>query len=276
MKAAAASPIHFTSCSSFAAPLSSFVFLPPMAPRQTFPIDQNKIRNRKMQLMLESPISWGTAGVALFLPLVLGLGGWGIFFASLLAAYGLRQYWRSRGQQLEASVLKDLIDASNLAQDEALRQAMLELQISGRHNYAVTLGRFLLLKRTIEQRLKQGSPVDQQRRQVENLVDELCFGVRDHIRDVIAIEEKTASILVSHDAEELLETNETRRKLLNQIVDAFGVVSETCRNIELVLQPGSPPAIGGPSLKTAIEELSTRTKSCNGCTSGSPPARPCR
>ena len=205
-------------------------------------------------------MTWGTVGTALFLPLLLGLGGWGVFFAVCLAAYGLRQYWRSRGQQLEATVLKNLIDASNAAQDEALRQAMLELQISGRHNYAVTLGRFLLLKRTIEQRLAQGSPVDEQRRQVENLVDELCFGVRDHIRDVIAIEEKTASILVSHDANELLETNETRRKLLNQIVDAFGAVSATCRNIELVLDPAHPPAPGGASLTTAIEELSNENE----------------
>lgn len=177
--------------------------------------------------------------------------------ASFLTAYGLRQYWRSRGQQLEASVLMDLIDASNLAQDEALRQAMWKLRVSGRHNYAVTLGRFLVLKRTIEQRLKQGSPIDQQRREVENLVDELCFGVCDHIRDIVAIEEKTASILVSNDANELLETNETRRKLLNQIVDAFGAVSDTCRNIELVLQPGNRPESGGASLKMAIEQLSS-------------------
>ena len=174
-----------------------------------------------------------------------------------LASYGLRQYWRSKGQQLEASVLTELIDASNLAQDEALRQAMWKLRVSGRHNYAVTLGRFLVLKRTIEQRLKQGSPIDQQRRQVENLVDELCFGVCDHIREIVAIEEKTASILVTNDANELLETNETRRKLLNQIVDAFGVVSDTCRNIELVLQPGSRSDGGGTSLEAAIGQLSS-------------------
>jgi hypothetical protein len=224
-----------------------------MALRQTFPINPRKIRHLKARLLLESPISWGTVLGAIALPLILGFGKWGILLAVIVSAFGLRQYWRTREQQLESAVLLNLIDASNREQDEALREAMTQLRSAGRHNYAVTLGRFLILKRTIEQRLKESSRIDQQRQQVENLVDELCFGVRDHIRDIVVIEEKTASILVSNDANELLETNETRKKLLNQIVEAFGAVSDTCRNLDLMLEPVN----NGYSLEQAIEHLST-------------------
>jgi hypothetical protein len=225
----------------------------PIVPRHTFPIDPRRIRSRKVQLLFESPINWVAVAMALVLPLVLRAGGWGVLFGLLLAAYALRQYWRARGQELESAVLLHLIDASNREQDEALRESMMYLRGAGRHNYAVTLGRFLVLKRTIDQRLKQTERIDQQRQQVENLVDELCFGVRDHIRDIIAIEERTASILVSNDANELLETNETRKKLLNQIVEAFGAVNETCRNLDLMLEPVN----NGYSLDQAIEQLSS-------------------
>ena len=227
--------------------------LSPMVPRHTFPIDPRRIRNRKAQLLVESPINWGSVLGAILLPLALGTGGWGVMLALLVVAYALRQYWRMRGQELESAVLLDLIDASNREQDEALRESMMYLRSAGRHNYAVTLGRFLILKQTIDRRLKQTERIDQQRQQVENLVDELCFGVRDHIRDIIAIEERTASILVSNDASELLETNETRKKLLNQIVEAFGAVNETCRNLDLMLEPVN----NGYSLEQAIEHLSS-------------------
>ena len=224
-----------------------------LGPRQTFPIARQRIHTRKAQLLLESPLNWGAMLAALILPLLFGAGGWGVLFALLLATYALRQYWRARGQELESAVLLELIDASNREQDESLRAAMMHLRAAGRHNYAVTLGRFLVLKQTIDQRLKESGRVDEQRQTVENLVDELCFGVCDHIRDIIAIEERTASILVSNDATELLETNETRRKQLNQIVEAFGAVNETCRNLDLMLEPVD----NGYSLDQAIAHLST-------------------
>ena len=223
-----------------------------MVPRHTFPINPQQIRLRKVEMLVQSPINWVTLVVAIILPFALGMGGWGLLLALLLAAYGLRQYWRGRGQELESAVLLKLIDESNRDQDEALRESMMYLRGAGRHNYAVTLGRFLVLKQAIDQRLKQSERIDQQRQQVENLVDELCFGVRDHIRDIIGIEERTASILVSNDANELLETNETRKKLLNQIVEAFGAVNDTGRNLDLMLEPVN----NGYSLEQAIEHLS--------------------
>ena len=225
----------------------------PIVSRHTFPIDPRRIRNRKVELFIRSPINWGTVLAAIIVPLLLGTGGWGVMVALAAAAYALRQYWRVRGQELESAVLLNLIDEINREQDEALRESMMHLRGAGRHNYAVTLGRFLILKRTIDQRLKESGRIDEQRQKVENLVDELCFGVCDHIRDIIAIEERTASILVSNDANELLETNETRKKLLNQIVEAFGAVNDTCRNLDLMLEPVN----NGYSLEQAIESLSS-------------------
>ena len=227
--------------------------IPPIVSRHTFPISRSRIRGRKAQLLLESPLNWGAIAAAVIGPLALGAGAWGVGCGLLASAFGLQHYWRGRAQELESQVLLDLIDASNREQDEALRQSMMHLRFAGRHNYAVTLGRFLVLKRTIDQRLKQSERVDEQRQQVENLVDELCFGVRDHILEIIAIEEKTASILVSYDANELLETNESRKKLLNQIVEAFAAVNETSRNLDLMLEPVD----NGYSLEQAIESLST-------------------
>src|SRR4051794_29324671 len=106
----------------------------PIAPRRAFPIDPRRIRDRKAQLLVQSPINWGMVLVAIIGPLAVGMGGWGVLAALLLSAYALRQYWRARGQELESAVLLNLIDEINREQDEALRESMTHLRGAGRHN----------------------------------------------------------------------------------------------------------------------------------------------
>lgn len=230
-----------------------------MSIRRTFPIDRERLKKEKLKLFAKSPLTIGAAAGGLVLLVSLPLNILAQAILVLGVGYGLHRYWKSSDDRLESEVLAFLIEESNKQQDEALRESMTQLQKMGRHNYSVTLGRFLILKQAIEARLHEDEKVTQAKRELENLVDEICFSVKENIFRIIEIEERTASILVSQNAHELVETNSTRRELLNQIVHSFDVIDDTYMNLETLLQPGQ----FSESQEAPIEKMIHRLKAEN-------------
>lgn len=226
-----------------------------MSLRKTFPLDRKKLKARKNELILKSPVNWLSLAGGILLILVFKLGFGKALIVLALMGFCLKQYWSIQGESLESDILTSLIHESNKEQDQVLRSSIRDFKREGRYNYAVTLGRFLFLKQSIEQRLHEDSEITDNKKQIENLVDEICFRVRDNINRIIDIEEKTASILVSYHAEELIETDQVRRKLLMQIVEAFSTLSDTYDNLEILLNPGLFESESGETLDEIIERL---------------------
>lgn len=233
-----------------------------MALRRTFPLDSKKLKARKRDTVLKSPLNWVALGGALLVPTLLNLGILGALIFVGATGLGLKKYWQGRHAQIEAEILSSLIEESNREQDAVLQKAMFDLKLKGRHNYAVTLGRFLLLKQTIEKRVHKDSFITEQKKKIENLVDEICFGVRDNIQTIVQIEEKTASILISSDANEFIETDDVRRKLLTQIINAYSSLNDTYENLEKLLEPGIE--LREPSESDPMDKVISRLKTENG------------
>ncbi|MEO0794444.1 MAG: hypothetical protein AAFX93_04760 [Verrucomicrobiota bacterium] len=222
--------------------------------RNTFPLDQGEIKKRRLASFAKSNVclAAGILGVTVLLSPIAALGKVALVIGG---AYGLRWVWKLQKDKLEANVLRELIEESNKMQDDALKAAMKELQASGRSNYSVTLGRFLVLKQAIERKIHEDSKITPEKTEIENLVDEISFSVKENIFKIVKIEERTASILVSPNADELIETDNVRRKYLRQIVNAFDTLNDTYINLETLLRPGRFKESPEDPVDSVIEKL---------------------
>ena len=204
--------------------------------RPTFPLDRSLISGYRRRKIMRSPLTWlalvGAAGASIFSRSMPGL------IASFGAAStALWMFWQSRTDALEAEAIQQIITDSNKTQDEELQRIMQALQAKGQHQYAASLGKFLLLKQRIESRLHESGEITKKTQEIEVLVDSLCSSVCDQITQLTALNQKLGPVLTSNRPERLSRMHDQIGKCHERIMKAYGVLFQTARNIDALISP---------------------------------------
>lgn len=211
----------------------------------TFPMDDARIRDRSREVILRSPATWlpllaaGTAGILLD-------GGLTGFVLLVGATVGLvRRYWKKRQSALDAASLNQLIGESNAAQDQELKRIINSLEERGLPQYALCLGRFLLLKQKIESSLHCGPHLAVFAQEVEKGVDGICAEVCREITGIRARETQLGDVLTSRDPERLELLESTRRESHAAILHAYTALYQV--HAEILGLASHPAAVTAPS-----------------------------
>ena len=207
----------------------------------TFPLDQQEIGRRKWAHIFKSPKLLVSASCAL---IVEGISRLRIPFISaacnrLGRALSLR--WRTQDAELTAAVIQEMMRLSNNAQDQELQRITRALRSDGYHQYAISVGKFLLLKQRIERELHADGQVSRRNQEVETLVDSLCAAVCEHIQQLTSIDARLAEALTSAEDGLLTSLMSSEQTCHRRIRHAYGTLSETAKRLDLMLSPGSDP-----------------------------------
>ena len=209
--------------------------------KPTFPLDENKIRLRKLKHIFKSPLT----GIALVGAVILSklagfeeVGTTGVLGA---AAAGLYSFWKTKNSDLENKAISELVRESNLAQDSELLRITTRLRSQGHMQYSNSLGRFLLLKQRIEQRLHQDGKITEKKKEIEILVDSICAGVCDELTELASLERRLTDVLTSGDQSELRSLTERQTECHNRVMQAYTTISQTASQIDQMLAPSAQP-----------------------------------
>lgn len=228
----------------------------------TFPLDDQRIRKRSHQRMLASPITWGSLIATFGLAFALQANGLGMMFMLLVTTFVLSRFWRAQTAKMHATSIRELVRESNIAQDHELVQIIRTLDDRGVHSYAITLGRFLLLKQKIEGELHQRDHLAPFAEEVEKGVDGICTEVCREITEQMAREAQLGDVLTSRNKERLERMESARREAHASILHAYTTLYQT--HAELVgLNPrtlaspeSSPPDLpSGQRLRELVAKL---------------------
>ncbi|MGY8640921.1 MAG: hypothetical protein ACKVJU_07500 [Verrucomicrobiales bacterium] len=149
--------------------------------RSTFPIPEVKLRLRKLTTAASSPYTWAPFAVTVSAIPFIDVGPLVISGIFLAVAAGVTGFWRLKRKKLSSDLLEDLIEESNQVQDrELVLQARILLR-RGYPDYASTLGSFLERKQQIEKAIHGDGKLTREKREIENLVDAVTFGVCDQL-----------------------------------------------------------------------------------------------
>lgn len=209
----------------------------------TFPLDDHRIRARRLERIAKSPVTWGAVVATGGLGLALGAGFTGFVALYALAAIALRKYWEKQRATLDAASLRDLIDESNVAQDEELRRIIGHLHSAGQPQYALCLGRFLVLKQKIEGEVHRGRHLATFAREIEKGVDGICSEVCREITRLREREGEVGEVLTSRDPDRLDRLDAARRESQAAILHAYTSLYQTHAGI---LGLGSAARTGTP------------------------------
>ena len=187
----------------------------------TFPVDDERIRSRRWERIAKSPVTIGTIIAAGGLGFAIGAGFTGFVAIYALAAIGLRKYWEKQLPALDAASLRDPINESNAAQDEELKRIIGHLGTSGQAQYALCLGRFLVLKQKIEAQVHRGKHLATFAMEVERGVDGICAEVCREITRLREREEEVGEVLTSRDLSRLDRLDVARRDSQAAILHAY-------------------------------------------------------
>lgn len=229
-----------------AGPLSTSRYLTRTVPTRfrlqpTFPLDENRLRLKKLKLVFSSPIT----GLAYLGALIVGglfkFEGTGLGGLLAAASGGLFAYWRTKNEQLESKAIAELIQESNLAQDNELLRITDVLRREGHHPYANSLGRFVLLKQRIETRLHADGQFSRKEKEIEVLVDSICAGVCDELTELVALDRQLAGVLTSGDQAELESLTKRQQECHNRVLHAYATMSQTANQINDLLRPSAQP-----------------------------------
>ncbi len=211
--------------------------------RSTFPLNDAAIAREAFRQILLDPITW--------VPLVPAVAAYTIFGASALIAGalelmvlgGVGAYWRRQWSGLVEVLRRKKIADHNRAQNAILGAAADELRLSGATNDAQRLEQFVEIKREVEQRLHEDGTLTVQKVQLEQLIDSLCFGVRDQL-STLAHKEKNDEPV-------------DRKATLARVDAAFETLKTTVTELDTILGPADAP--GGAS-DASIEEITRRLR----------------
>lgn len=207
--------------------------------RPTFPLDPKDIRSRKFSRTIGHPLTWLVPLGVFLVPLLLMRGHPIGLLAGLVAGSaalaGMLVYWMGRGAAVEQRVVSAMILKHQQAQDAALLDSVRELHATGHENYAATLKRFLGMKQSFTRRLHEDGVLTDKKKELNNLVDTVCFHVRDQLHEVVSLEKPLSLETADQEARDKLLAG--RREILSQVVDAFETLEETYENLEQILNP---------------------------------------
>jgi len=193
----------------------------------TFPVDDERIRAKRLERIAKSPVTLGVIVSAGAMGFALGAGFTGFVAIYALVAIGLRKYWEKQRSALDAASLRDLIHESNEAQDEELKRIIGHLAASGQPQYALCLGRFLVLKQKIEAEIYRGSHLSTFAREIEKGVDGICAEVCREITRLREREEDIGEVLTSRDPARLDQLDAARRESQAAILHAYTSLYQT-------------------------------------------------
>ncbi|HEY1120968.1 MAG TPA: hypothetical protein VGE67_05190 [Haloferula sp.] len=187
----------------------------------TFPMDDVRIRDRSRETMLRSPLTWVPLLIATAAGFWLGTDIPGFILLWSVTAVLVTRHWKKRRHAVDALSLRELIEESNEAQDQELKRIIGNLQSKGMHQYALCLGRFLLLKQKIEKEVHRGKHLSLFSEEVEKGVDGICAEVCREITGIRAREVELGEVLTSRDPGRLERLENARRQSHAAILHAY-------------------------------------------------------
>jgi hypothetical protein len=201
----------------------------------TFPIDDRRIRERYSLHLKKSLRSMGW----------MFLGS----FARWMKQLNLGQLksfceWSiDRRDQVHQSLMirsiRELASESNIRQDASISQLMNELLEASHTQYAISLGKFLLLKQTIERELHSDGLIDERRQYLERQVDALCHEVCREIHLLAQDSEMLSRILTGATPESLEDFSKKQERGHLRILHAYQTLSEIASKLSSLLNPGT-------------------------------------
>jgi hypothetical protein len=211
--------------------------------RSTFPLNEVAIARTALRQILIDPITW--------VPLVPAVAAYTIFNAPALLALsggalvfgGVAAYWRKQWNDLTAKLRRETIAEHNRLQDLLLKKTADEFQLAKENGFARKLEQFRGVKRKVEARLHEDGEITAQKIQLEQLIDSLCFGVRDQLEGVLLRERKGEEV--------------DRAPVLAQVEDAYRTLQTTVAEIDTILGPSDVP---GGATNSSIEEITRRLR----------------
>lgn len=219
------------------APLARLEALAPIRLRPTFPLDGVRIRQMKRQALWRLPrlwLPWLTAQFASLFdtgetPAHSGFGR---------LTHAAIQYWQDLDSELTADVVRKLIADSNCDQDRQLVQQIGQLRTRGSRQYAISMGKFLLLKQHVERQLHGDGEFNERKQSIESLVDSLCSEVCQKLFRLAQLEEQLADILTSRDPNQLTRLQELRGAGHRSVLDAYASLYDTAQHLNILVKPG--------------------------------------
>lgn len=200
--------------------------------KPTFPIDGVEIQRRVMKALVTHPLNWGVGLACIAIPLLAQAGA----FLTLLAigggAAGLLQYWKAHLKDIEANVIREMIDESNREQNRALTEAMTAFRREGFAHYASALGRFLLLKQRIETLLHRDGKLTPDREAIDRLGDQVCAAACRQFDRIKELDREIAFCVTSQDKSRMTSLINDRAELLSKIQQAYSVLYDTLEALQ--------------------------------------------
>jgi hypothetical protein len=208
-------------------------------------MDDVRIGERSRETILRSPLTWvplliaAAAGFALDA----GVPGFVILLGATTAL--VIRYWKKQRPAVDAASLRELIGESNAAQDQELKRIIGHLNSSGQSQYALCLGRFLVLKQKIESEVHRGRHLSGFATEIEKGVDGICAEVCREITRLREREEEVGEVLTSRDPSRLDRLDAARRESQAAILHAYTSLYQTHAGIlglGLTAKAGAPGA----------------------------------
>lgn len=194
----------------------------PIKLRPTFPLDAQRIKR------LKEITIWGSmkllairTAATLAEPLRPKSGP--------LASIVLR--WQQLDTELTAAVVQKLIYDSNLEQDRRIRSMVHNLEQSGKYQYSISLGKFLLLKQHIERELHRRGELSERKLEIEKLVDSIAQEVCNEIHGIANLDDAMAQILTSNNHNELNAMSDKVNAAHARIMHAYATLTETAEQL---------------------------------------------
>ena len=203
------------------------------------PIAEEEIQTQKWLARLSSPVTWAVYGALGLLLYLLKPMWWISVILVAVTTLALWYYWRLTGSALEKRILKRVIKKSNLKQEDAMTDRLERLRKSRASDLAITLVKFVELKREIEQEIASGDDVPEAAGDVEAMVDALCFGVADELDDLAQVQGRLARPDLQIAEAQKSELENHQRELVSGISQAYKTLRETRYNLDAILHPTS-------------------------------------
>ncbi|MEM7146279.1 MAG: hypothetical protein AAF591_14165 [Verrucomicrobiota bacterium] len=220
-----------------------------MAP--TFPLEDAEIKRRIINAKLLHPVTLGVAFGCIGLTVLLKGSIVGLVFLGGLGFAGLVAWWKNHGAKLEAKVIQAMILESNQAQDRKLAGIVARYRRRRLYHYASALGKFIYLKKQIEQQLHQDGKLTSEKEQIDSLVDKICAAACRLFAKLTELDRAIAASLTSGTPEQMKALEKDRTEVLERIMHAYKTVHETFQHVTDALVPPPLPDNGAGSGTTA-------------------------
>ena len=207
--------------------------------RSTFPLDEGAISRTALRRVMTDPITWVP-----FVPVVAAYSifnapGMMVLPAGAVVLAGVGSYWWKQWAGLTEPLRRTMIQEHNRAQNALLRESAEELRAGGALAAAGELQQVLALKMQVEQRLHEDGTLTSQKSQLEQMVDALCFGVRDQLQGMAGGEQRQVP------------------EKLAQVRAAVDTLQATAAQLDTILGPSE----GATSLSdSSLEEVTRRLR----------------